>query len=904
MKRFFDSSSFRSPFTGAKRATEPGSRLRLILGKVIEGDVPVLPEDETARLEQSYDRLVQPPRCTISAILEGRMAAWWLLVLWAATVVAERRDKLALLGFGDRRKAHQLRFSLPNKRAYCARHGYTFISQWESLVQGNRTAHWNKVALILRHLAQYDWVVWMDADVLITNFAVKLEKFTQNTTNDLLVSRSPISTDGRIVPALNSGVLFVRNTPWAQSFFQTVWAAGSADSPGACKRWEPVTRQIQLTPCKWDPRWGFQTWSDQDFIVAAAHRQSAAEEEERIQYFAAKAFNNRPYLYEPGDFVVHFPGALTHKNSNAMYGRGREGSPWGAFVLQFAVSLACVSYDCSRAFVGSGTQDTDSGGGARTAEERAVDVFSADVVQSFCAKEPASSGVCDGYPAVLHHWFGMGEGRQAGEGGEVAKEVGADGALQSAHSTDEKDPQGKGGADASDGARLGARLDARLLLSIPVHLQHQPRRRVNTSTSTAAGTAASDASTYVATVHVHEGDSAAVLAFHFCRRHNRGGELGYSERQCERLLTEHIAAKLEAEGIEDQGIKGAVEGRGRGRALYQLHRADARNVGDLWSAPLRYFHLPLPMLTLAPPLSSHTPDAHDPGKTHVTKHGTREGFVTGFPRCITDRRLDSSYTGADGMGMMHADDVVMVGGGGLLSCMDEWDRRLLALTHRSTLVVGWGVGLNMHGGMTSPVPMDILRSFRLVGLRDRDMVEYVNQQVENSGHAAPHNRHAATPPSIARWVPCASCMHPGFDPERRYPIERTVGVYEHRDHPVMVGRALPAADRMNNTEVDLWTVLRFIAGSEVLVTSTYHGLYWGTLLRRKVVLANVFSSKFTTFPYTPVMLDDQGGQPNKGAGDALDRAAARAVVYPHALAECREANTRFFEEVTALLART
>jgi hypothetical protein len=40
---------------------------------------------------------------------------------------------------------------------------------------------------------------------------------------------------------------------------------------------------------------------------------------------------------------------------------------------------------------------------------------------------------------------------------------------------------------------------------------------------------------------------------------------------------------------------------------------------------------------------------------------------------------------------------------------------------------------------------------------------------------------------------------------------------------------------------------------QVIVTSTYHGMFWGTLLQRKVVVVNAFSSKFFTFRYPPAM---------------------------------------------------
>ena len=116
-------------------------------------------------------------------------------------------------------------------------------------------------------------------------------------------------------------------------------------------------------------------------------------------------------------------------------------------------------------------------------------------------------------------------------------------------------------------------------------------------------------------------------------------------------------------------------------------------------------------------------------------------------------------------------------------------------------------------------------------------------------------------------------MHPGLDPAyvltHYRPFKRRVGVYEHRDYPLRVGRPVAPADRMRNDDqeaaADPLRVLEFLGSSEVVVTSAYHGLYWATLLGRKVVVANMFSSKFAAFPYPPALpraQDTLEGQPS------------------------------------------
>jgi hypothetical protein len=70
-------------------------------------------------------------------------------------------------------------------------------------------------------------------------------------------------------------------------------------------------------------------------------------------------------------------------------------------------------------------------------------------------------------------------------------------------------------------------------------------------------------------------------------------------------------------------------------------------------------------------------------------------------------------------------------------------------------------------------------------------------------------------------------------------------------------------------------------------------MFWGTLLQKKVVLVNAFSSKFFTFRYPPSIF----------AGD-LDAAISHAKVYPQALEECQSANVDFYKLVNSLVSAT
>ena len=203
---------------------------------------------------------------------------------------------------------------------------------------------------------------------------------------------------------------------------------------------------------------------------------------------------------------------------------------------------------------------------------------------------------------------------------------------------------------------------------------------------------------------------------------------------------------------------------------------------------------------------------------------------------------------------------LLVGGGGLLyQGFRDTLKLMLSGANRS---IFWGGGSNTHGGDDLEDDCKLLGEIDLVGVRD---------------YGLPF-----------RWVPCVSCMHGYFDePIQR---EREVVVYEHQDYPIEISGGAGFA-RMDNRESDFSKVIHFLGSAESVITSSYHGAYWATLLGCKVVVANSFSSKFKRFKHAPVISSQENIR------DSLKQAQD----YSDALGECREANKEFARDVEALL---
>lgn len=236
---------------------------------------------------------------------------------------------------------------------------------------------------------------------------------------------------------------------------------------------------------------------------------------------------------------------------------------------------------------------------------------------------------------------------------------------------------------------------------------------------------------------------------------------------------------------------------------------------------------------------------------------------------------------------------IIVGGGGLLAprFLDHISQ-LASLKGRGKLIA-WGVGQQLYGTFDAN---DIegfdyssyLEDFDLVGIRDFGL-NY-------------------------NWVPCVSCMHPAF--EKKRDIKHEFVVFSHKKFQLKIDNF----PRLTNQHDSIESVLDFLGSGETVLTSSYHGAYWATLLGRKV-LAFPFTSKFHTLKHSlgiyPVKKWRQDAKrfyffkkliyefkyKNKfscstgGWQDFLGSCHS----YPDSLQECRDRNHWYYSQVLDLL---
>ena len=226
--------------------------------------------------------------------------------------------RIALVTFGDAGVQEWRKFSFPLKERYCALHGYGFIAARERL--DDRPAGWTKIPLLLlKNLPDYDWLYWSDADSLVMQPQLKLERF-------IAAGADFVFCIAGLHGTINSGEFFVKNTPWAADFLKTVYGQTFLVND---ERGRPRTLGDRLKRlfcgCVGCRKFRF----DQKGFVHVMTRLSPDELADRFIIYPPGHplyFNGYGDDYAPGCFVEHFPGShkdLTLFRAEAEVARGR-----------------------------------------------------------------------------------------------------------------------------------------------------------------------------------------------------------------------------------------------------------------------------------------------------------------------------------------------------------------------------------------------------------------------------------------------------------------------------------------------------------------------------------------------------------------------------------------------------
>ena len=208
---------------------------------------------------------------------------------------------------------------------------------------------------------------------------------------------------------------------------------------------------------------------------------------------------------------------------------------------------------------------------------------------------------------------------------------------------------------------------------------------------------------------------------------------------------------------------------------------------------------------------------------------------------------------------------LIVGGGALTAMVERFN---LKQTFKNNYTVSWGIGGDKR-------------------VTQNENLKFINNEdnLNNTWETCAVNSSRIWK-SQYNYVPCASCMHKSFNIFRKNKPKKKIGVYSHWKKPIKILDT--NFDSINNQGLNIDDKLEFLSSHEIIITNAYHGLYWATLLNRKVI---VFPSKsgLYTLKYQPRYYENS--QPlNEEYIESINN-------YPNSLDECRELNYMYYKEI-------
>lgn len=173
-----------------------------------------------------------------------------------------------------------------NHRAYCARHGYTYIyCNWPT---GASNRYMNKIEYIKAYYDLFDYIFWIDDDAFFIRLEQGLEDFLPKGDSFLSICSSPVVNG--IFTYVSSGQFMIQCSPTGRSFID-------------------ATQQVDLRQVRawWSDDLGHFTRGDQDCFVYLMKADDRFAQYDRHSYHA---FNSRvdDLLVGKDVFLLHITG--------------------------------------------------------------------------------------------------------------------------------------------------------------------------------------------------------------------------------------------------------------------------------------------------------------------------------------------------------------------------------------------------------------------------------------------------------------------------------------------------------------------------------------------------------------------------------------------------------------------
>jgi hypothetical protein len=297
-----------------------------------------------------------------------------------------------------------------------------------------------------------------------------------------------------------------------------------------------------------------------------------------------------------------------------------------------------------------------------------------------------------------------------------------------------------------------------------------------------------------------------------------------------------------------------------------VHRVDKNNVGDIASNPLQYFLSPDQYKVID--VTNLSTDSYDSSLPMIIGGGglIENEFMGDAIRKVLNSndkaKLFNLWKTSWDLCSQEHEDIKNSFMRQLEILVKDHLQKLKDTTGKRII---WGAGHNNNVSRrikTIDYP-EWLIEFDLIGVRD------VGQPYE--------------------WVPCASCMHPAL--KKKYPIKNDIVWFEHKKQ-LLKGNEFGdgSIPRFVNSGSNIEHTIELLGTANIIITNSYHGAYWGTLLGKKVIVVEPWSTKFYFLKHIPSFI---------GKNETLESAIDNATVYNNAYEECLQKTQKWWKLINS-----
>jgi hypothetical protein len=105
-------------------------------------------------------------------------------------------------------------------KEYCSYHNYKCVLE-DKVLDDSRASAWSKILLLQREMKNnedYDYIIWIDDDILITDKNKKFEEFIEKYDCDIFVS-----ADAHPSYPMNTGIIVCKNKNETLKYLEHIW---------------------------------------------------------------------------------------------------------------------------------------------------------------------------------------------------------------------------------------------------------------------------------------------------------------------------------------------------------------------------------------------------------------------------------------------------------------------------------------------------------------------------------------------------------------------------------------------------------------------------------------------------------------------------------------------------------